>query len=237
MTDTDTKATEDQGTTDGSEKLIDGKYKSQAEVLAALKDYERENNNLKESLDRETRLNKLLDEVTSPPKQESYQAPAADEFGEEFDENQKAKIQQILNNREQTIYQRVGSLVENKLNQRAEQSQAVNSFYKSYPDLVGFEDMVEMHATKLQRELGPKAAQASPDKLAKELALRVKTSLTETKKKLTKSSLHIEGGGMEEHRTSHVEEDAEPTSDQDRLAKYFKDEVPAFNKKKRLSGM
>lgn len=207
--------------------LIDGKYKSVDEVVAALKEASREKENLKEALDREQRLNSLLESV-----EPTAHAPVddADEFGDSFDENQKAKLKTILAAKEQAIYQRVGTFVDTKLSQVERRKQAEEKFYKNYSDLKGFDMEVNHFAEVVQKEFGPKATKMSQDDLFKEVATRTKSYLQEQKKKLTKTALHIEGGSMSE--PSFEKPDApEPTSEDDRLKEYFAKEVPLHRKK------
>ncbi len=211
-----------------AQPLIDGKYKSVDEVVAALKEKTRSEEMLRESLDREQRLNSLMESVSTPAQQDD-----TDEFGDSFDENQKAKLKNIFAAKEQAIYQRVGSFVDTKLSQVERRKQAEEKFYKNYSDLKGFDMEVNHFADQVQKEFGPRASKMSQEDLFKEVAIRTKSYLQEQKKKLTKSSLHIESGSMSEPR--QVErEDSAPETEDDRLKSYFEKEVPLHRKKQSL---
>lgn len=209
--------------------LIDGKYKSVDEVVAALKETTRTAEMLKESLDREQRLNSLMESVQAPEAVE--QEP--DEFGDSFDESQKAKIRNYVASKEQAIYQRVGSFVDTKLSQVERRKQAEEKFYKNYSDLKGFDMEVNYFADQVQKEFGARASKMSQDDLFKEVAIRAKNHLQEQKKKLSKTSMHVESGSMSEP-TFVKSEVSEPVSEDDRLKDYFTKEVPLHQKKQSI---
>lgn len=228
---------ENQEDGESGESLILGKYKTQEEAFAALEEAEREKNSLKEALDREQRLNQLLDSVKDEPQYQEPQASSDYDESELYDvfgdEDQVKKFNRTLEAREQEIFRRVNSLVDSKVQQIEARRNATKQFYSKYPELEGFEDRVDFHASNLGRELGPRASKVQFDKLAEEVASRVKSELAETKKKLTKSSLYVEGGGVSEPNVN-VQSSSKPesVSEEERAARYFDEEVKAFNKKK-----
>ena len=223
---------ENQGDDEGGEKLILGKYKSQEEAFAALEQAEKQNNDLKEALDREQRLNQLLDSVKDEPEQKVDQT-FHNEYPDLFEDEAKAKkFNEVLQTREQAIWQRVGSLVDQKVQQERAKMNAHEQFYKKYPDLKDFTHIVDSHATALGKELGAKSANVPFDKLAAEVASRVKAELGEMKKKLTKNSLYVEGSSSGEPSFDSDNKVTKPSSEEERALKYFQDEVKLKNEKK-----
>ncbi len=213
---------------ENQDQLIDGKYKTVDEVVAALKEKTRSEENLKEALDREQRLNSLMESV-----EPAVHTEEPDEFGDSFDEHQKAKLKSILATKEQAIYQRVGSFVDQKISQVERRKQAEEKFYKSYSDLKGFDMEVNHFAEVVQKEFGPRAQKMSQDDLFKEVATRTKSYLQEQKKKLTKTALHIESGSMSEP-TVEKSESPGPMTEDERLKDYFAKEVPLHVKKQSI---
>lgn len=225
--------TENQGNQGEGKSLIMGKYKSPEEAFAALDQLERQNNDLKEALDREQRLNQLLESVETTPKSKEYIPVNHGNTGtpELFEDEEKSrKFNELLAAREQTIWQRVDSLVEKKVKQFESKRQANEYFYGKYPELKDFTDRVDIHASRLGMELGEKAGKMPIDKLAQEVASRVKSELAETKKKLASSTLHIEGGSMSEP-SSETKSSVSSSSEEERASNYFKEEVQARKKK------
>lgn len=224
----------------GSDKLIMGKYKTQEEAFAALEHLEKTNNDLKEALDREQRLNQLLDSAKEPePRPTQSTSDYSAEYSDLFEDEGKSKrLKSLLDTHEQNIMHKVGTALERKLEIMEARRQANIQFYKKYPELEPFKDQVDMEAQRLGEELGPKSKHASFDSLAKEIASRVKTNLAETKKKLNTSSLlHVEGGSSSEPSQNVGSKDAEVSSETDRLEKYMKDEVAEKNKKRNMAFM
>lgn len=223
---------ENQGNDEGGEKLILGKYKTQEEVFAALEQAEKQNNDLKEALDREQRLNQLLDSVKDEPIKKTEQTFQS-EFPDLFDDEDKAKrFNEVLQTREQAIWQRVGSLVEQKVSSYEARRNANEMFYKKYPDLKDFSHIVDSHATSLGKELGAKSATIPFDKLAAEVASRVKAELGDIKKKLTKNSLYVESGSSGEPNFESDDKPRKSSSEEERAMKYFQEEANLKNSKK-----
>lgn len=223
---------ENQGNDVSGESLILGKYKNQEEAFAALAQAEKQNNDLKEALDREQRLNQLLDSVREEPQPRAEQS-FRNEYPDLFDDEEKArKFNEVLQTREQAIWQKVGSLVDQKVQIQKARDNANDQFYKKYPDLKDFSNIVDSHATALGKELGAKSANVPFDKLAAEVASRVKSELGEMKKKLTKSSLYVEGSSSSEPSFSSDDKASKSSSEEDRALKYFEDEGKAKMEKR-----
>lgn len=226
------ESTENQGNENGGEKLILGKYRTNEEAFAALEQAEKEKNDLKEALDREQRVNQLLDSVREEPAQKQEQV-LSNQYPELFEDEEKArKFNEVLQTREQAIWQRVGSLVEQKVQLHEARRNANEQFYKKYPELKDFSHIVDSHATALGKELGAKSAQVPFDKLAAEVAARAKAEMNDLKKKLTKNSLYVESGNSSEPNFGGEEKEPSTSSEESRASKYFQDEVKARNDKK-----
>jgi len=208
-------------------KLIFGKYKTIEEAEADLKETKRQNEKLNESLAREQRLNYVLENVEPP----AAAAPTTDDLGIEFKTPEdKQKFQSYLASEKQAIYQTVGKMVESSISSTEKQKAAESKFYTVNKDLGDFKIEVEHFASEVAREFGPRAKTVPQDDLFSEVAKRTRTYLTEHKKKLTKTPLHLEGGSMQEpNETSPAP--VSSASEEDRLKDYFDKEVPEMKKK------
>lgn len=211
------------------EELLLGKYKSQEEMEAAFKEMERKQTELSEALDREQRLNSLL---ASEEKQEPEVQAEDVNLTEYFDEDQakifqkalKAEREKIISQTQQYVQAAVSNLETKRTNE--------DKFYREYKELRGFEREVDEEASRLAQELGDRRNRIPFETLAQEVAKRTKARLAEQRVRLSKSTLHVEGAASKEPEPSVKEESVKPQSEDERLAEFFKDEVPEFDKKK-----
>lgn len=235
MSEENTPNTENQDTDESGVKL--GKFKSPEELLAAYEQAERERQDLKESLDREQRLNQLLDSAKEPEYESEQSEPGVHyaPLNNYFDEDQIKVLDQYIAAREQSMYQKFNHLTEKKLSDYEAKRYATERFYQLYPDLKDFSDMVDANARALGGELGDRAKAVSFDKLAEEIASRTKKQLAETHRKLNKSPLYVESGAMSEPTLKKTDNTPKETSEEDRLAAYMKEEASALAEKKSRS--
>ena len=218
------------------EKLIFGKYKTPEEAEQAHKEMERKNAEISEALDREQRLNALLgteDRQTTPePASEPAQyAPVP--LANVFDEEQAKAVQTLLEQQRQQISQETARTINRTVTTMESRRAAEEQFFALYPNLKPFKREVDEEARRLATELGDRVQKVPFETLSGEVAKRVTEHLTEQKKRLSKSALHLETGSPSEPTVEVVKEDA-PTSveEAERTKEYFDDEVREFNKKK-----
>lgn len=218
----------------GGEKLYDGKTIEQ--ILAENKGLTSQVNNLNESLNREKRVNELLegaDQGGGHAGSDAGQSMA--DYGLEFsDENQKKKFESFVEARDQAIYRKVDSLVDHKISTRDKMRSNEDYFYKRYPKLRGFEADVNRFAAEVQAKYGKQAAAMPKDTLFKEVADKVVDYHKTIASRYNKSTVHIEGGSMEEHGEPVESRDTAPkqTTEEERAQAYFDKEVPKLNAKK-----
>ena len=219
----------------GGEKLIDGKTVEQ--ILAENKNLTSQVNNLNESLNREKRVNELIEQGTGHGGGNAGNDTGVSmaDYGLSFeDENQKKKFESYVEANNQAIYRKVDSLVDQKIGQRDKMKSNEEYFYKRYPKLKGFEADVNRFAAEIQAKYGKQAAAMNKDDLFKEVASKVVDYHKTVAERYTKSTVHIEGGSLEEHGEPVEMRDNKPktTSEEDRAKAFFDKEVPDMNKKK-----
>lgn len=219
----------------GGDKLVDGKTIEQ--IIAENKALTSQVNNLNESLNREKRVNELIEQSAGQGGGNAGHDAGVSmaDYGLEFsDENQKKKFESFVEARDQAIYRKVDTLVDQKIGMRDKMRSNEDYFYKRYPKLKGFEADVNRFAAEVQQKYGKQAAAMPKDTLFKEVAEKVVDYHKTIASRYNKSTVHIEGGSMEEHGEPVENRDTAPkqTTEEERAAAYFDKEVPKLNAKK-----
>lgn len=191
-----------------NEKLYGGKYKTPEELEQAYQEAERLKSQLAEENDRMSRYISLMDQ----PRPEGTNTgneytPPEDEIPEPV----KKYIQATLDARETSYI-------------RAQETE--RKFYEDNPDLVGHEDLVLLHATKVRSE--PAGRRLTVQDAAKETARRVRTQI-ETIRRADRTVPHVEGGSSGERTTKRVAPEPEMTEEQ-RLKVYLQETRSHKNK-------
>jgi hypothetical protein len=231
MTEDKTPETQDKSEEEQKE-LVGGKFKSTDDLLAAYQKQERELADAKESLDRAERLNQLYDYAKEEPKNAEPEPQMYTPLTQVMDEEQANAFDQVLAQREKVMLGRINQQLEKRLEDYRNQEYATRRFYELYPDLKGFDSEVVSAAQELAMRLGEKSKSIPLDKKLAEVATMVKERLNETKRKLTKTHLHLESGQTQEPQIDIKTEEAASPDETARTQRYFDEEVKAFNEKK-----
>jgi len=224
------KTPENQDTSE-EQPLIFGKYKTQEEAEAAFKEMERSSTEAKEALDREQRLNALL--ATEDHKQPQQEQPAPQYTGLQnvFDEEQAQAVSGMLQQQRQEVIRQMRQEGRAMMDSYKVRQDSERDFYNDYKDLSHFKDDVDSEANKLALELGERASKVPLKDLMKEVAKRTREKLAVQKSKLTKSTLHVEGGEVHEPIVEFEPKEAKPTTEDERTKEFFDKEVGAFNER------
>lgn len=232
---------EDQGNTtpenqdDGKEKLFFGQYKTLEEAEGAFKKQQKENLELKETLDREERLNSLLSveprsEGHTPADDGDGDTQATNPFTGTFDDEEANFLNGYIRANNREVLKQAADMINTGINNAQANLVRETRFFKKYPKLEMFREEVQHQANLLAKQLSGR--KMADEKLFAELSKRTTEYLDEQKKKFANPSMHLEQGDVNEPNVDLDTHPTGPQTDEDKLDDYFKNEVPAHDKRK-----
>lgn len=214
MSEEKVETTETQSQDEGKQAELDAQ-----ELQAKLEQAEKEKALLKEDLDRERRVNELLDGVDEI-KEPSYQESTFLGDGyEEIDKRINEKIQQT----QQQIWQQMQQVSQNTYAQYQAMSKIEQMYYSKYPQHKGWEDVVNRESANLAKELGDRVNAVPFDSKLEQVAKRVNSEIGKMKERLSNPTLPIEGGNMSEPEVQQTKTEEGPKSEEERLQSAFAD--------------
>lgn len=224
----------EQGAENQNQTLILGRFKSEEEAKAHYEKVERESLELKEKLEQERRLNNLLatEDRTdpSPAKQTPAQLGLSSYLGEEGEN----AVRSVLDNYKSVLVEQVGRMVNNAVSQYRARQKAEERFYSSYKDLKGYEDIVDQQSDNIARDLGERLKVIPEEQFFSEVAKRTRDFVSNIANRANKQPLHLEAGTVSspDLTTKTGNEGATKSSEEERTAQYFQDELKEHNEKR-----